>query len=188
MRLALVGGLLALVMAATGCITGINQGIDTVRGATPRFYELRNLSGPTALDAYKSVAVQIFDASPLLGTLPADMPAEVQSSTIDRLRESRMFEMVGPTASNRPVLVIRGQFVDYDPGGSPLRAVDVSENPFVTAQITLIDGDTNRVLGVAMVSGTVKSSIKTGGERMADGVAKAIRDLMAQHHFKPRKE
>jgi hypothetical protein len=188
MRLALVGGLLALAMAATGCMTGISQGISTVRGATPRFYELRNVSGPTALDTYKSVSVQVFDASPLLGALPPDMPADVQSSTIDRLRESRMFEMVGPTATNRPVLIIRGQFVDYDPGGSALRAVGVSENPFVTAQITLLDGETNRVLGVAMVSGTVKSVIKTGGERMADGVAKAIANLVAQHHTKPRKE
>jgi hypothetical protein len=187
MRSALLVALMAVAISSTGCLTAVGQGLSTASGASPRFYELRYISGPQALDAYKSVSVQAFDSSPLLGALPPDMVADVQNTTIDRLKDSRMFESVSPTASVKPVLIIRGKFADYEPGGSALRAVGFAGNPYVTAQIELVDGDTGRVLGVAMVTGTVKSIIKTGGETMANGVAKAIRGLVAQHHSKPSK-
>jgi erythromycin esterase-like protein len=54
--------------------------------------------------------------------------------------------------------------------------------------IEIVDGDTMQVLGIAMVSGTVKSAIRTGMKEQADGVAKAIEDLLKQHHTKPAKE
>jgi hypothetical protein len=99
-----------------------------------------------------------------------------------------MFESVGPAPGARPALLIRGQFIDYDPGGSPARVVGLGGNPFLTAQIQLVDADSGQVLGIAMVTGTVKSAVRTGMKEMADGVAKAIEGLVKQHHTKPPKE
>jgi len=188
MRQLILAGFLAVLAAASGCMTAASQGLATVTGATPRFFELRDIRGPTVLDRYKSVAVQAFDASPLLGALPTDAAPETQTQTIKRLTETRMFEGVGPAPAARPALLIRGRFVDYDPGGTPARVVGLGGNPFLTAMIELVDADTGQVLGIAMVTGTVKSLARTGVKEMADGVAKAIEGLLKQHHTKPAKE
>ena len=76
--------------------------------------------------------------------------------------------------------------MDFDPGGSGLRAVGFGVNPFVTAQIELVDGGSGKVLGVAMVTGTVKSAVRTGLDELADGMGKAIKGLVEQHHSKPK--
>jgi hypothetical protein len=189
MRYAILAALLGTLAAASGCVgTAVSQGLSTVTGATPRFFELRDIRGPTVLDRYKSVVVQPFDASPLLGTLPADAVDETVAQTVKRLTDTKLFESVGRTPGARPILIIRGKFVDYDPGGSPARVVGVGGNPFLTAMIEIVDGDTMQVLGIAMVSGTVKSAIRTGMKEQADGVAKAIEGLLKQHHTKPEKE
>jgi hypothetical protein len=189
MRYAILAALLGTLAAASGCVgTAVSQGLSTVTGATPRFFELRDIRGPTILDRYKSVVVQPFDTSPLLGALPADAVDETVAQTVKRLTDTKLFESVGRTPGARPILIIRGKFVDYDPGGSPARVVGVGGNPFLTAMIEIVDGDTMQVLGIAMVSGTVKSAIRTGMKEQADGVAKAIEDLLKQHHTKPAKE
>jgi hypothetical protein len=189
MRQAFLLGLLAVLAVTSGCVgTAVSQGVATVTGATPRFFELRDVAGPVTLDRYKSVEVQAFDPAPLLGTLPVDAAPETRTLTIRRLTETRMFEGVGPAAGARPALVIRGRFIDYDPGGTAARVVGFGGNPFLTAQIELVDGDTGQTLGIAMVTGTVKSAVRTGMKELADGVAKAIEGLVKQHHTKPAKE
>ncbi|MCX5653247.1 MAG: DUF4410 domain-containing protein [Planctomycetota bacterium] len=189
MRQVLLLGLLAVLAITSGCVgTAVSQGMSAVTGASPRVFELRDVAGPVALDRYKSVAVQAFDPAPLLGALPGDAAQETQAQTIRRLTETRMFESVGPTPGPRPALVIRGKFIDYDPGGTAARVVGLGGNPFLTAQIELIDGDTGQVLGIAMVSGTVKSAVRTGMKELADGVGKAIEGLVKQHHTKVPKE
>lgn len=189
MRQAFLLGLLAVLAAASGCVgTAISQGVATATGATPRFFELRDIAGPTALDRYKSVAVQAFDPAPLLGVLPADAVSETQALIIRRLTETRMFEGVGPAPGPKPALVIRGKFIDYDSGGSAARAVGFGGNPFLTAQVELIDGETGQTLGISMVTGTVKSVARTGLREQADGVAKAVEGLVKQHHTKVSKE
>jgi hypothetical protein len=188
MRAALIAGLLALSLAATGCMTAIGQGVATGTGASPRFIEIRSLGTATVMDGYKSVTVQEFDASLLGGLLPGGLPADTQAAIVLQLRESRLFESVSTTPGARPGLVIRGRFMDYDSGGSALRAVGVAPNPFLSAQITVIDQDSGRELGVAIVRGTVKSVIRTGDSELASGVAKAVREVLASHHTKPAKE
>lgn len=189
MRQIFLLGLLAALTITSGCVgTAVSQGLSTVTGATPRFFELRDVAGPVALDRYKSVAVQPFDPSPLLGALPGDAVQETQALVIKRLTETRMFESVGAAPGARPALVIRGKFVDYDPGGTPARVVGLGGNPFLTAQIELVDGDTGQVIGISMVTGTVKSAVRTGMKEQADGVAKAIDGLVKQHHTKVSKE
>jgi hypothetical protein len=185
MRKVFLLGLLAALTITSGCVgTAVSQGMSAVTGATPRFFELRDV----ALDRYKSVAVQSFDPSPLMGTLPADAAQETQAQAIKRLTETKVFESVGPAPGAKPALWIRGKFIDYDPGGSPARVVGLGGNPFLTAQIELVDGDTGQPLGIAMVTGTVKSAVRTGMKELADGVAKAIEGLVKQHHTKVSKD
>jgi hypothetical protein len=188
-RAFLIGLVLVVAGGATGCIgTAVTQGVSTVTGATPRFFELRDIAGAIALDAYKSVEVQPFDTSLLMGALPANASQEVQALAIRRLTDSRMFESVGPTAGAGPALLIRGRFVDYDPGGTAARVVGFGANPFMSAQIEVLNADSGQVLGIAMVTGTVKSAVRTGTRELADGVAKAIEGLLKQHHSKVEKE
>jgi hypothetical protein len=188
MRAALIAGLLVLSMTATGCMTMIGQGASTATGASPRFIEIRSLGSSTIMDSYKSVTVQEFDASLLGGLLPGGIPADTQAAIILQLRESKLFEGVSTTPGARPGIVIRGRFMDYDAGGSALRAFGIAPNPFLSAQITVIDQDSGRELGVAIVRGTVKSLARTGEGELAAGVAKAVREVLASHHTKPAKE
>jgi len=189
MRQAFLLGLLAVLVVASGCVgTAVSQGVAAVTGASPRFFELRDVAGPVALDRYKSVAVQAFDPAPLMGTLPPDAAPETQAQIIKRLTETRMFESVGPAPGPKPALVVRGKFIDYDPGGSPARVVGFGGNPFLTAQIEFVDAETGQALGIAMVTGTVKSAVRTGMKELADGVAKAVEGLVKNHHTKVAKE
>jgi len=183
MRQAILAGLLA-VMAAPGCMKAAEQGMYTVAGATPRYLEVQDLAGPTILDPFKAVGVEPFDASPMLGRVPPAIVPETQASVAEKLAETRMFATVIRGAPPAGGLAIRGKFVDFDPGGSALRAVGFGVNPFLTAQIELIDTGANRRIGVAMVTGTVKSAVRTGTKELADGVAKAVKGLVERHHTK----
>ena len=111
-----------------------------------------------------------------------------QKESIDLLRKARLFSAVGSAPGAKPALIVRGKFMDYDPGGTALRVVGFAGNPFLSAQIQLIDASANQVIGIAMVTGTVKSVARTGNRELASGVAKAIRGFLESHHSKPPKE
>jgi hypothetical protein len=184
MRAVLVLGLVA-ALAVAGCGAAVTQSVSTVTGATPRYYEVKDLGGPMALDTFRAVGVEPFDASALMGKIPPAAVPEAQALIAERLSEMRVFDTVTRGAPPAGGLLIRGRFVDYDSGGSALRAVGFGVNPFLTAQIEVIDTGTNTVLGIAMVTGTVKSAVRTGTKELADGVAKAVKGLFERHHSKP---
>jgi hypothetical protein len=66
---------------------------------------------------------------------------------IERLTKANVFAEVGARASAKPTLIIRGRFMDYDPGSSAVRAV-YGTDPTLTAQIELVDAQTNKTIGV----------------------------------------
>ena len=183
-RALLVAMLLATVMA-TGCVgTVAKQALYGVTGASARYYEVKSMGGTTALDRYPSVGIEVFDPSPMLGAVPSSFAGLVQTAIVNQLVETKMFGSVTKGAPAGGGLLIRGKFVDFDPGGSALRAVGFGVNPFLSAQIQVIDTRSNRVLGIAMVTGTVKSAVRTGTTELADGVGKAVKGLLEQHHTK----
>lgn len=188
MRWVLLTVLVVLAAGATGCMTAASQAYSTVTGASPRFYELQDVGGPAVLDGYPSAAVAPFDPSPMLGAIPPEVPAETQRATIAQLEKSKLFAGVGAQPAARPALLVRGKFMDYDPGGTPLRVVGFAGNPFLTAQVELVDAGTGKVLGVAMCTGTIKSVARTGVSQLAEGVAKAVEGWLKHHHSKPPKE
>jgi len=183
--LLLGAGLLALA-AGSGCTTGIKQVYHTAVGASPRYYEVKSLGGETALDGYTAVGVEVFDPSPLRGALPSRVPQLVQAACVKHLTELGTFTQVAAGAPPAGGLLVRGKFMDFDPGGSALRAVGFGVDPFLTAQIEVVDTATGRVLGVAMVTGTVKSAVRTGLEELAEGVGKAVKGLFERHRSKPK--
>lgn len=182
MRRGLVIGLLGLLVAG-GCVsTAAKQAFSGVTGASDRCFEVESLGGEQSLLGYRSVRVEKFDASLMRGAIPHDVLAAVQPAIQMKVAELEPFAAGGEA---KPVLVIRGKFHDYDPGGSALRAVGFSGNPFLTAQIELVDGASGKVLGVAMVTGTIKSIVRTGAKELADGVAKAVKSLLEAHMKRP---
>ncbi|MBL7139377.1 MAG: DUF4410 domain-containing protein [Planctomycetes bacterium] len=184
MRRAALVGVLALVVG-TGCIgTAAKQAVYGVTGASARYYEIKSAGGETALDRFNAVGVAAFDPSPMQGAVPAAIPQKVQAAVVKHLTESKMFPAV--TAGTPPAggLLVRGKFMDFDPGGSALRAMGFGVDPFLTAQIELVDAGSNQVIGMAMVTGTVKSAVRTGLDELADGVGKAVKGLVERHHSK----
>lgn len=183
MKRMLLVAVLALVVAS-GCGSALKQAGGAVVGASARYYEVKNLGGKTSLDRFTTVGVERFDTSPMLGAVPSSLAGLVQTAIVKRLAATKMFGRAARGAPTRGGLLIRGKFVDFDPGGSSLRAVGFGVNPFLTAQIQVIDTRSNRVLGVAMVTGIVKSIVRTGPSELADGVGKAVKGLVEQHHTK----
>jgi len=185
MRRVALAGVLAMLVGG-GCIsTAAKQALYGVTGASARYYEIKSAGSETALDRFNAVGVATFDASPMRGAVPAQVPQLVQAAVVRQLNETKMFSAV--TAGTPPAggLLIRGKFMDFDPGGSALRAVGFGVDPFLTAQIELVDAGTNQTIGVAMVTGIVKSAVRTGLDELADGVGKAVKGLIERHHTKP---
>jgi hypothetical protein len=189
MRIAVITVLFLAIALAPGCGTIVGQGAATVMGAGGRYFEIKDVGARGTLDRYQAVQVVPFDPSPMLGSIPQDIVTAVQPNIVRKLRETRLFAQVGTTVSTRPALEIRGKFMDYDPGGSAARAVGFGSNPSLTAQTELVDVDTSRVIGIAMVSGSIGSVVRANPEQLSDGVAKAVRGLIVSHmERKPPKE
>jgi len=188
MRRILFLGLLAGVVISGGCGAVATQTVGGITGASGRYFEIRSLGAGSALDRFAAVQVEAFDPSPMLGAIPNDIFGPVQPEIIDRLAKSGLFSQVAAKASVRPALIIRGKFMDYDPGGSTVRVV-YGVNPMLSAQIEISDADTGRVLGVTMVRATVTSVVRTGPSEQGLGLGKAIKDLLASHTTrKPQKD
>ncbi len=184
MRQAALVGLLLALAAASGCGTAAKQALHTVTGASARYYEIQNAGGQAALDRFRAVGVEAFDPSPLRGAVPAQAPEKVQAAVTKHLAETEMFGQVTAGAPPAGGLLIRGKFMDFDPGGSGLRAVGIGEHPFLTAQVELVDAGSGKVIGVAMVTGTAKSAVRGSLDDVADGVGKAVKGLVERHHTK----
>ena len=188
MKRIMLVGLLAMLAVSSGCISTIaKQAYYGATGASGRYFEVRDLGSSFALDRYQGVQVEPFDPSPMLGAIPADVVSAVQPDIIERLAKAGVFTQVGATVSARPGLIIRGKFMDYDPGSSAVRAV-YGTDPTLTAQIQIIDAETNKVLGVAMVTGVVKSVVRANPREMASGVSKAVKGLLAAHMTRKPKD
>lgn len=189
MKRVLLVGLLAMLAVSSGCISTIaKQAFYGATGASGRYFEIRDPGGPGALDRYQGVQVEPFDPSLMLGAIPSDVVGAVQPDIVERLTKMKVFTEVGAKVSARPTLIIRGKFMDYDPGSSAARAV-YGTDPTLTAQIELVDAQTQQTLGVAMVTGIVKSVVRANPREMASGVSKAVRGLLSAHMTrKPPKE
>ena len=186
-------GLAAAVLIA-GCVgTAVKQAYYGVTGASGRYFEIRNMGGPTSLLAYRSAQVESFDPSPMLGAIPQDVVASVRPAVAAKLAELEAFK-TGPVVRDtlyyragggKPTLLIRGKFMDYDSGGSALRATGFGVDPFLTVQVEIVNAETKQVLGIAMVTGTVKSAVRVGPDELAEGVGKAVKGLLESHMKRP---
>jgi len=181
MKRGLVIGLVGAMLIA-GCVgTAVKQAYYGVTGASGRYFEIKNLGGPTSLLAYRSAQVASFDPSPMLGAIPPDVVAAVRPAVAAKLAELEAFR----TGGGKPTLLIRGKFMDYDSGGSALRATGFGVDPFLSAQVEILNAETKQVLGIAMVTGTVKSAVRVGPDELAEGVAKAVKGLLESHMKRP---
>ena len=181
MKRGLVIGLVGAVLIA-GCVgTAVKQAYYGVTGASGRYFEIRNMGGPTSLLAYRSAKMESFDPSPMLGAIPQDVVAAVRPAVAAKLAELDAFR----TGGGKPTLLIRGKFMDYDSGGSALRATGFGVDPFLSAQVEILNADTKQVVGIAMVTGTVKSAVRVGPEELAEGLGKAVKGLLESHMKKP---
>jgi hypothetical protein len=186
MKKVMLVGLLAMLAVSTGCVSTIaKQAYYGATGASARYFEIRDPGGSTVLDRFQGVQVEPFDPSLMLGAIPLDVVSAVQPDIIERLTKTNLFAEVGARVSAKPTLIIRGKFMDYDPGSSAVRAV-YGTDPTLTAQIELVDAQTNQTVGVAMVTGIVKSVVRA--KEMASGVSKAVQGLLSSHMTRKPKD
>jgi hypothetical protein len=188
MKRIMLVGLLATLAVSSGCLGTIaKQAYYGATGASGRYFEIRNLGSPGSLDRYQGVQVEPFNPSLMLGAIPSDVVGAVQPDIIERLTKTGVFAEVGVRVSAKPALIIRGKFMDYDPGTSAARAV-YGTDPTLTAQIELVDAQTNQTLGVAMVTGTVKSVVRADPKELASGMSKAVKGLFSTHMTRKPKD
>ena len=181
MKRVMLVGFLAMLAVSSGCLGTIaKQAYYGATGASGRYFEIREPGGSSALDRYQGVQVEPFDPSLMLGAIPSDVVGAVQPDIIERLKAMGVFEEAGVKVSAKPTLIIRGKFMDYDPGSSAVRAV-YGTDPTLTAQIELVDVQTNKTIGVAMVTGTVKSVVRANPKELASGMSKAVKGLLSAH-------
>jgi hypothetical protein len=189
MRRALLAALVLGLGLSAGCVSTVaKQAYYGATGASARYFEMNALGGDTSLDAYTAVGVERFTTDLMGSAVPPALPEMAQQAIIKRLQEMKVFASVTAGAPAGKGLIIRGRYHDYDSGGSALRAVGFGVDPFLTAQIHVIDAQTNKVIGVAMITGTTKSAVRVGESELADGVGKAVKGLFERHHSKPPDE
>ena len=192
MRLA--AGLILVGLVGSGCSRVVKEGLYAVTGSSGKAVLLQGNNAQVhrlALE-YGGVVVEPFsndvgDAAPqaFVDALSGAITKRLQYR--DRSMGERFKgvdkEAVGPffRGPAHKVLLIRGRVIQYDKSGTADKALGPMDEAI--CRIQFLDQATNTLLAEANCTGRSKSSVRTGPKELADGVAKAVRNLL-----KPKKD
>ena len=188
-NLTVICTLLALAATFPGCSRGIKEGLYAVTGAGGKATLIQGRQDDLATFAarFGGISIEPFssdvgDACPseFLTALPAAIQKELQyrsRSLTEKLKGVDEAE-AGPffTGPADQTLVLRGRVIQYDTGSIEDKALSPLDEAICRVQF--IDAATGTTLAEANLTGRVKSSVRTGPQELANGVAKAVRDLL----------
>src|SRR5262245_1580704 len=111
--LCLVLRLAVLAMVSGGCIppgvtTVAEKGVNEVRGGRGELQEVRPLPPGQALNRFRSVRVLPVETSPDSGPIPTTLPALVETTLVNGIRDTSLFPGKG-----LPTLVLRVRLTTY---------------------------------------------------------------------------
>jgi hypothetical protein len=171
--------MVACLSVSTGCMSrAIKEGIGVATGAKGMWVVSSGLSGGEAaapLAAYTRFEVQSFaDQSPL--AVPSLINARLPQYVAEQLQEKKI-----PNEAGGRTLTVRGTFIYYEDAS---QATDQVFGPFeeVIARVQLVDG--GQVVGEAVCVGRSTQTVNMGADKKAQGLAKAIANLIDKHYPK----
>lgn len=181
--------ILSVWSGITGCTRSISEGVHALTGSSGKFVFIqgnKELASQLA-GQYGAVQVEPFQndvgevcSQEFLDRLPETITEDLQyaSRSITDKVKGVSKEEIGPffTGPADKTLVIKGRVIQYDIGG----VVDKAAGPLDEAicRVQFVDGRTGTLLAEGNCTGRVKSSVRTGPQELAKGVAKAIRKIL----------
>jgi len=180
-RLIVVLLLLSCLSLTTGCVgRAIKEGLGAATGAKG----LATISKPFVGGAPGGPlgVFQRFVVEPFNDQSPKPVPSEVNRKLPGHVARMLMDKKIPNTAGGR-TLTIRGTFIYYeDAGGATSQVFGPFEE--VIARVRFYDG--RKLVGEAICVGRTKESVNMGPDKKAQGLAKAIVDLIDKHY--PKRE
>ena len=187
--------LCVLTVALAGCSRGISEGLHAVTGAGGKATLLQGDQDQLATVASRFGGVRVEHFENEVGPVCPDafftaVPFAIEEQL--RYRPRSVGEqlkripgkLTGDAAEKQPffsgpadkVLLIRGRVIQYDVGGTKDKLLGPLDE--VICRTEFVDAATGETLARANLTGRVKSSLRTGPQELAEGVAKAIADLL----------
>ena len=182
MRKLIVGVmLLSCLSLTTGCVgRAIKEGFGAATGAKGISTVSKPFVGGAAagpLGVFQGFAVE-----PFADESPRPVPREVNARLPGHVAGMLMDKKIPSTAGGR-TLTIRGTFIYYEESGGATSQVF---GPFeeAIAKVRFYDG--RKLIGEAICVGRTTESVNMGPDKKAQGLAKAIVDLIDRHY--PKRE
>ncbi|NIA21887.1 MAG: hypothetical protein GWP05_07995 [Anaerolineaceae bacterium] len=180
MRRVIVGVmLLSCVSLATGCVSrAIKEGFGAARGAKGVATVSKPFVGGAAGGALG--VFRRFVVEPFSDESPSPVPREV-NARLPRYVARMLTDKKIPSTAGGRTLTIRGVFLYYEESGGATSQVF---GPFeeVIAKVRFYDG--RKLIGEAICVGRTTESVNMGPDKKAQGLAKAIVDLIDRHYPK----
>ena len=171
--------LLSCLLLTTGCWGRVaGEGIGVFAGAKGVATVSKPFVGGAAgrpLGVFQGFAIE-----PFVDKSPRPVPREVNARLPRYVARMLMDKKIPNTAGGR-TLTIRGDFIYYEESGGATSQVF---GPFeeVIAKVRFYDG--RKLIGEAICIGRSKESVNMGPDKKAQGLAKAIVDLIDRHYPK----
>jgi len=180
-RVIVVMLLLSCVSLTTGCMgRAIKEGFGAATGAKGISTVSKPFVGGArggALGVFQRFVVEPFDDES-----PRPVPRQVNARLPGHVAVKLMDKKIPNTASGR-TLTIRGTFIYYeDSGGATSQVFGPFEE--VIAKVRFYDG--RKLIGEAICIGRTTESVNMGPDKKAQGLAKAIVDLIDRYY--PKRE
>jgi hypothetical protein len=170
-RLVLLGLTAGLLMSTGGCLS---------RAAKEALLSPKGFAVPTAMESvrqhsYSKVQFQAFSNLGIT-TMPANMNEVLHTSLVTKIATLKPQKAILDPSANRVVLV-RGRYIYYEEAGSIL---DQAFGPFeeIIAIVELVDQPTGKVIASGYCVGRTGTTRLQGSRRKAEGMAKAIIELI----------
>ena len=165
-------------LTAPGCGRGISEGVSVATGAKGRvlYVGAEPASGALA-GRYAAVKLERFTGQADAGT-PAGFDGMVRGQFERMLADKR-----GLMSSGGGTLIIRGRYLHYET--APLTGHISRPVEQAIARVELVDSKSGKVLARARCVGRTKTSLKKGAGSKAEGLAKALVELLEKPLKRP---
>ena len=172
-RIVLLGLVAMLLMSAGGCIgRAAKEAL-----LSPKGFSVPVPTKPAAAqrNSYSKVQMENFTNTGIT-TMPADMNRLLQTSLDEKITALQPDKPILDPVAKR-VLLVRGRYVYYEEAGGIL---DQAFGPFeeIIALVELVDQASGKVAAKGYCIGRTGTTRLQGAKRKAEGLAKAIIDLI----------
>ena len=185
-RLCLLRLLPVLAMVTGGCIppgvtTVAEKGVAEARGGRGELQEVRTLPPGQALNRFRSVRVLPVETSPDSGPIPSTLPALVETTLVNGIRETNLFPGKGP-----PTLVLRIRLTTYWQDSGVLQVLRAYSE--ILALVEFLEDRRPAPVGVYYVRGFSTAIKRKSDEDLSVGLTSGVVEIIKKHKSPPPKD